>query len=354
VLAYLRSCRSAAILNHEDVFISWVPPWHDLGLVRFVIGPAFHGARCHIVTPAVRTIPRWITAISELGGTHSAAPDFALRLAVRMVDPATVDLSSLRSMKCGGEPVRSSTLRAFGERFRCPDALTPGYGLGEAVLGVSEHLPGERPRVDRRGNVSCGFPNPGLEVVTGRSPERPGEIRVRGETLFAGYLDAPEETARALREGWLHTGDSGYLDGDGLLYVLGRRAGMIKRAGALVAPRELEEAAQQVPGVRLAAAVGIAATGGDEVVVAIERDRRGARPDGELAAEVSRTVLACIGFSPARVEVMAPGSIPLTENGKLRHAELRLALAARQRRAVPPPAAAPHPPGPPASDPATV
>jgi fatty-acyl-CoA synthase len=329
VLAYLRGCRTATILGREDVFISWVPPWHDLGLVRFVISPVFFGARCRIIQPAVRTIPQWMRAISELGGTYSAAPDFALRLAVRMVGPASVDLSRLRCLKCGGEPIRASTLTSFGERFGCVEALTPGYGLGEAVLAVSGHLPGEALAIDSRGNVSCGPANPGLELRAGSSLQRPGEILVRGPTLFSGYLGDPQETARALRDGWLHTGDLGYLDAAGRLFVLGRRAGMIKRAGAVVAPRELEEAAQRVPGVRIAAAVGVG--GGDReetVVVAVERDRRARCADDELAAAVSRAVLGEVGFAPGRVQVMARGQIPLSENGKLRYAELRARLEA--------------------------
>src|SRR5205807_5551510 len=100
-------------------------------------------------------------------GTYSAAPDFALRLALRMVNPASVDLSSLRFMKSGGEPVRWSTVEAFEARFSVPGTVVAGYGLGEATLGVSEHLPGDEIPVDERGNVSCGLPIPGLEVRAG-------------------------------------------------------------------------------------------------------------------------------------------------------------------------------------------
>jgi fatty-acyl-CoA synthase len=111
VLTYLKTSPSDQRLGADDVFVSWAPPWHDLGLVRFIIAPVYHGASCHIVEPSVRTIPEWLTTISRVGGTYSAAPDFAFRLALRMVDPATVDLSSLRFMKSGGEPVRWATIQ---------------------------------------------------------------------------------------------------------------------------------------------------------------------------------------------------------------------------------------------------
>ena len=326
-IAYLRTCRSAQVIGGSDVLVSWVPPWHDLGLVRFVIATVYHGASCHIVEPSVKTIPEWLRTIARVGGTYSAAPDFAFRLAARMVDPATVDLSSLRFLKSGGEPVRWSSITLFEERFGVAGVTIPGYGLGEVTLGVSEHIPGEEIPVDERGTVSCGPVNASLEVRAGESIDSPDEIVVKGEAVFAGYFDAPDETDRVLRDGWLHTGDSGYFDDAGRLFVLGRRAGMIKRAGAVVSPRELEEAAERVAGVRVAAATSLPSErlDGDLVVVAIETDG-GDRADERIAAEVSREIAARVGFAPGRVSVLPRRTIPRTENGKVRHGELRALL----------------------------
>ena len=309
----------------DDVLVGWVPPWHDLGLVQFIIMPVVRGLPCHLVTPLIRTIPDWLQTISAVGGTMSAAPDFAYRLATRMVDPATVDISSLRFSTNGGEPVRWSTITHFEQRFGVPGAVRPGYGLGEATLAVATGWPGEARPVDERGNVSCGRPMPGLEVRAGSSVDEPGEIVVRGEAVFTGYFDAPEETSRVLRDGWLHTGDIGYLDAESRLFVLGRRSGMIKRGGALVAPRELEDAALTVEGVRIAAAVSLpdAARHHEEtIVVAIEAQVGAERSEPKIAAEVSRAIVRALGFAPGRVTVVAPRSIPRTENGKIRHPEL--------------------------------
>ncbi|MFL6247186.1 MAG: class I adenylate-forming enzyme family protein [Thermoanaerobaculia bacterium] len=312
ILAVVRN----APITEDDVLVSWVPPWHDLGLVRFVIGTIFSGASCHLVTPSIQTIPLWLETLTRVRGTVSGAPDFAFRLAARLVDPRGIDLSSVRWMTNGGEPVRQSTIEAFESRFG-GRSICPGYGLAEATLGVTLTRPGDPIRVDERANVSCGQPLPGVEVRI-----EDGEILVRGDGVFAGYFDAPEATAETLRDGWLHTGDVGYLGTEGELYVLGRRRAMLKRGGAVLAPRELEEAAQNVEGVRVAAAIGMTRMDAtEEIVLAIEIDPRA---DGDaISAAVAQEVRRTIGFAPERVIVMPPKSIPRTYNGKIRHDVLR-------------------------------
>jgi acyl-CoA synthetase (AMP-forming)/AMP-acid ligase II len=328
VLSFLREGDEAGQIAPSDVLVSWVPPWHDLGLVRFMLTPVYYGVPCHIIDPAITTIPQWLATISGARGTMTGAPDFAFRLAVRMVDPAIVDLSSLRYVINGAEPVRWASIDEFETRFRVPGTVMPGYGLAEATLAVAAHFPGEQIVVDARGNVYNGRPMPGNEVRAGENVESPEEILVRSEAVFAGYFDAPEDTNRTLQDGWLHTGDSGYLDSEGRLYVLGRRSGMIKRAGAVISPRELEEAAQQAEGVRVAAATVLpTSSDGDELItVVVEADVSEARPRDEIAAEVSRKIVASVGFAPGCVSVVPRRTIPRTENGKIRHERLRGAL----------------------------
>ncbi|MEA2695622.1 MAG: hypothetical protein QOJ16_5009, partial [Acidobacteriota bacterium] len=288
-IASLRITRDRVGLGPADVFVCWVPPWHDLGLVRFVLGPVYFGAPCHLVPPAIRTLPLWLWTASAVGATVTGAPDFAYRLATRLVDPRGLDLSALRYATNGGEPVRRSTILAFEERFGVPGVVRPGYGLAEATLGVTGLLPGEPLRTDARGNVSCGRPLPGVEVRIAGKPDAPevGEILVRGPAVFSGYFEAEEASREALEDGWLHTGDIGTLDADGHLYVLGRQRALLKRGGAPLAPRELEEAAERVPGIRIAAAVGLPPAGqaaSEEVVVAVEADPAAATPPSQLAA----------------------------------------------------------------------
>jgi fatty-acyl-CoA synthase len=324
VMAVLRSYREAYYLDAKDVLVSWVPPWHDLGLVRFMIGSVYNGAPCHIVTPSIQTIPRWLETITKVRGTVSGAPDFAYRLAARFGDPSTIDLSSVRWMTNGGEPVRLSTIEAFETRFNCRGVVCPGYGLAEATLGVTFIEPGDAIRVDERGNVGCGKALPGVEVKIDVEDGDAGEILVRGDGIFAGYFDADQATAETLRDGWLHTGDIGRLDPDGELYILGRRRAMLKRGGAVLAPRELEEAAQRIDGVRIAAAVGMARTDmTEEIVLAIEID---AGDSDAISAAVAQEVHRALGFAPDRVIVLPPRGIPRTYNGKIRHDALRQVL----------------------------
>jgi len=322
--------RAGIELEIVGALVSWVPPWHDLGLVRFVIGAPFAGEPCYLVPPAIRTLDAWLHTAARMGATVIGAPDFAYRLATRLVSPEGLDLSALRYAIDGGEPVRHTTIAAFEQRFGISDVVRPAYGLAEATLGVTWVRPGEPLCVDVHGNVACGRPGPGIEVRIDGPPGEPGEILVRGVSVFAGYFDADEASREALRGGWLHTGDIGSLDAGGNLYVLGRKRALLKRGGAPLAPRELEEVAEQVPGVRLAAAVALPAGEGgasEEIVVVVETETPTVASPSALAAAVSAAVAAAVGFAPEVLLVLAPRSIPRTPNGKVRHGVLRQSLA---------------------------
>jgi acyl-CoA synthetase (AMP-forming)/AMP-acid ligase II len=246
-----------------------------------------------------------------------------------MVDPGSLDLASLRNAGNGGEPVRLSSVVDFEEAFNARGTLRPGYGLAEATLGVTAQPPGQAPSVDGRGNYALGPPRRGIEIRVDGSLDAPGEILLRGEAIFAGYFDSAEDTGKALKDGWLHTGDVGYFE-DGNLYVLGRRRAMIKRGGAVIAPRELEDAAADVKGVRIAGAVGLPDGAGmtETAVLAVEHKAAGSPDADRVAGAVSRAVAASAGFAPARVAVVPPRTIPRTENGKIRHARVREMLVA--------------------------
>jgi fatty-acyl-CoA synthase len=401
-LASLAAARERLEIGPSDVLVGWVPPWHDLGLLRFVLGPVYCGAPCYLVPPAIRTLPLWLRTAAQVRATILGAPDFAYRLATRMVDPAGLDLSALRYATNGGEPVRQSTIVAFEERFAVPGTLRPGYGLAEATLGVTCLAPGEPLRADARGNVSCGRPLPGVEIrIAPAGPEASGgaggtgaaggvdacgvgtgevcgfgdaagdgdahgtlgafgalnavnalnapnalntlnalnapnalhvvgEILVRGPGVFAGYFAAEEESREVLRDGWLHTGDVGAVDGDGHLYVLGRQRAMLKRGGAPLAPREVEEAAERVAGVRAAVAIGLppagAAAASEAIAVVLEADASRVDSFSRLAAAAAAAIEAALGFAPAAILALAPRSLPRTPNGKVQHQILRRAL----------------------------
>lgn len=326
VMATLHSNADFIDPGPSDVLVGWVPPWHDLGLVRFILNPVFFGLPCHLISPAVKTIPEWFATISKVKGTITGAPDFAWRLATRLVDAGIVNLRSLRMATNGGEPVRASTINAFESRFGLSGVLRPAYGLAEATLTVSSTRAGEAVRIDPRGNVSCGKPVINVQVRIDAD-----EILVRGPAVFAGYFADEEATHETLRDGWLHTGDTGAIDGQGNLYVLGRQRAMIKRGGVTLAPREIEEAAESVPGVRLAAAIGVPSAITEEIVVVVEAEKGSSSLESLVIAAVARA----IGMAPDRVLVREPRTIPRTANGKIRHAFLRNQLTPSSMRTNP-------------------
>jgi fatty-acyl-CoA synthase len=346
LLASLEASRELLEVRPDDELVGWVPIHHDLGLVRFVLTPLYFGLHCRLLQPSVRSIGAWLRTIAETRATLTGAPDFAYRLAVRTVPP--LDLSCLRVATNGGEPVRASTIAAFEAHFACPGAVRPGYGLAEATLGVCSMRPGEPLRIDANGHVGCGRPARGMEVavtVDGApaAVREVGDLQIRGEAVFAGYWTETGFDRETLRDGWHRTGDTGYVDSDGMVFVLGRTRAMIKRAGALIAPREAEEAADRAGlalGVRFSAAIGVApGTTQQEALVLVCEVRPDASP-APLAQVLARAVHDAIGMPPSQIRLVPPGSIPLTANGKIRHAELkRLIESDAAPFSAPPPAA---------------
>lgn len=336
LMASLWASRRLLEAGPADILVGWVPLYHDLGLVRFVFGTIYFGACAHLLPPSLAILGEWLATMTRVRATISGAPDFGYRVAARTVSPAGIDLHALRFATNGGEPVRLSTIADFEQRFGCPGAVRPGYGLAEATLGVSALRRGEPLDADAAGRVSTGRAFEGIEIrVVGPegAPMRPGEtgnIEVRGEAVFGGYFGDPVATREVLSaDGWLRTGDTGALDSRGHLYVHGRTRALIKRAGALVAPFEAEQAADRVPGVRLSAAVGIARDeigGTEEVVIVAEIRPEDSRTDEArrtVTAHIVRAVTQAIGFAPGEVVIVAPRTIPLTANGKIRHSELK-------------------------------
>src|SRR5690606_6877640 len=282
VMAAAAASKALVGARPDDVLVGWLPLHHDFGLIRFVAAPPVFGCACHLVESSMAAIPAWLQTISRVRGTITGAPDFAFRVAARLVAADRVDLRSLRVATSGGEPVRMSSIAAFETHFGIPGRVRPAYGLAEATLGVAGVVAGERLRVDESGTPSCGRPMTGVRLRIAESAGRAlppggrGEILVKGPGVFAGYLDDPDGTAQVLRDGWLHTGDIGSVDADGQLFVHGRLRAMIKRGGASIAPREIEEVVDALAGVRRSAAVGVpggAHASTERVIVVAEVER---------------------------------------------------------------------------------
>jgi fatty-acyl-CoA synthase len=248
-------------------------------------------------------------------------------------DPTGLDLSSLKQALSGAEPVRTSTIEAFEGKFGLHNVVTPCYGLAEATLAVAIWPRATPLRLDPSGKfLSVGQPCRGVSVRIMQA-ERfveagvEGEICVQSPGVMQGYYNNPEATRRVLsRDGWLRTGDLGFLDGEGYLFVTGRLKDLIILGGQNVTPADVEEVVDHVPGVRYSAAVGIdsARTGSQRLhVVAEVRGDGGDRAAlAALVREIVQRVHHARGQRPAKVLLVRPGTIPKTSSGKIQRARL--------------------------------
>jgi len=355
--------------GHRESGVSWLPLYHDMGLIGCVFGALDRDASLTLLGPEqfVARPALWLRAISRWKGTISPAPNFAYALCLTRVSDAEmegVDLSSWHTALNGAEAVSPPMLRAFCERFARwgfrPEALTPVYGLSEAALAVTFSDPSspfrsvrvERDALAREGLVreaeegreivSVGRPLPGFDLEIrdegGRvlPPGRVGRVWIQGPSLMDGYLNAPEATARALRDGWLDTGDLGFLRG-GELYLTGRAKDVVILRGRNHAPEEIERSLEGVPGVRTGCAVAVSwmpelpegNADGERLVLLVEEARNANPRQLEALPEACReAVLGAVGLAVDEVVALEPGTLPRTSSGKLRRQEaLRLWLA---------------------------
>ncbi len=340
VMATVRMMVDAVAVSPTDTLVSWLPLYHDMGLIGLAFGALYTGARLVLLPPDLRDPRAWLEAITEHRAHLTVSPDFGYRNCVRHIhDTRGLDLSSLRMALSGAEPVRLSTIRAFQERFGVGDIFAPAYGLAEATLAVAVWPQGQPVRADASGSfLSVGRPCRGVRVeIAGpvdsqrAQPGEVGEILVQSPGVMQGYYREPDATARALRDGWLHTGDLGFLDAEGYLFITGRLKDVIVVRGQNVVPADVEEAADHVPGVRYSAAIGIESerTGTQRLHVVAEVRGDGLRPEelARIAHDVTQAVHRRNGLRPARVLLVRPQTIPKTSSGKIQRAALGAMVA---------------------------
>jgi acyl-CoA synthetase (AMP-forming)/AMP-acid ligase II len=355
--------------TRDRVAVTWLPLFHDMGLVAYVVMPLILGYPCHLMSPfAFLARPAsWLSLITRVRGTTSAAPNFAYGLCARKISDEEcrgLDLSSWRVACNGAEPVTPEVVAAFSRRFAPygfdPAAMLPCYGLAEDTLCVASRRPGEGARVERvcreelerRGvvrppregepaavMVSVGRPLLNHEVLlldpegTPLPERRVGEIAVRSPSVMHGYLPGTEGEVALRPDGWLLTGDLGYL-ADGELFVVGRKKDLVIRGGRNYFPQDLEEAVSRVPGVRPGRAVALSVVdpAGECVVIAAEC-RQGW--EGEAAAlqeSIRGAVFAAVRFLPDDVVLLPPHALPLTSSGKVMRPAARTLYLERWRR----------------------
>lgn len=335
--------------------VSWLPLYHDMGLIGCVL-PALERPGPLTLIPPELFVARpgiWLRTLHRTGATISPAPSFAYGLCVDKVSDEEldgVDLSRWRIALNGAEAVAPSVLRAFQQRFARwglnAEALTPVYGLAEAALAVTFSSL-DRPFTscrfatdalalsgraiidpDGRELVSVGRPLPGFRVRivdddgTRLEEDRIGRVQVAGPSLMSGYLDRPEATASVLRDGWLDTGDLGFVH-DGELYLTGRASQLLIVRGRNYSPEEVEHALDELAGVRRGCTVAASylPDGADAEALVLLVETRDRDDPERLASRCAERTRAVVGVDPAEVVLLEPGTIPRTSSGKLRRPE---------------------------------
>lgn len=343
----------------EDVAVSWLPLNHDMGLVGMALGAIYATRPCVLLRPAdfVKRPVEWLAAISRHRGSVSFAPNFAYDLAIRRVkdrDLAELDLSSWRVAGCGAEPIHPPTLAAFASKFAPvgfrETSFLPCYGLAEHVLAATFAPRGRRPWVAEvdadsltarriaappQGQglsvalVSCGRPLPGHQIrIAGEDGEalpegRVGDILLAGPSVMLGYYKQEALTAQTIRDGWLHTGDLGYMSG-GELFVCGRAKDIIIVNGRKYHPQDLEWAVDSLAGVRRGRVVAFGMTEvgrPDRVVIVVEPN--GTVPAAELTDAIRRRVSDLFGLYVDEVAIVASGKVGRTTSGKVQRASTK-------------------------------
>ena len=363
LLANIRATGRSLAVRSDDIAVSWLPLYHDMGLIGTWLGSMYFAVPAVIMSPLTfLTRPeQWLWAIDRHRATISAAPNFAFELCVRKISDEAIrglDLGSLRWVMNGAEPVSPATIRRFTERFGPygfrADAMAPVYGMAENSLAVT--VPGEPrpPRIDRVRQdemtsraaaipadgesgatlefVACGQPLRGHEVrvvdTKGRElpDRRQGRLQFRGPSATNGYFRDEEATQALLDGDWRNSGDLGYV-AEGDVFVTGRSKDIIIRAGRNIYPHQVEEAVGQVEGIRkgCVALFGSAdASSGTEQLVLVAETRETAADRLEEIRDRVRATTAEILESPVdQVVLSPPRTVPKTSSGKIRRSETR-------------------------------
>ena len=363
LLANVRAMIKGARATTEDVFVSWLPLYHDMGLIGGCFATMYCGFPVVLMSPlAFLSRPsQWLRAIHRHRGTISGGPNFSYELCLRRIQDEELDgldLSSWRFAFNGAEPVSPETMTAFQDRFARwklrKNALSPVYGLAECSVGLAFTPPGQAWRVDSldRGAfsrdaralparaddpaplkvVGCGYVLPGhdLRVVDAAGLELPdcneGQLQFRGPSATSGYYRNPEATKSLFSGEWVNTGDRAYMS-HGMVFITGREKDVIIKAGRNITPYELEEAIGDLPRIRrgCVAVFGSVdrASGTERVVVLAETRSRDTALDEDLRHRINELAVSLIGGPVDDIVLAPPHTVPKTSSGKIRRVAAR-------------------------------
>ena len=350
---------ASAGLTEDDILVSWLPLYHDMGLIGFIAIPITAGIGLILGAPQdFMTKPvRWMQWISRYGGTVTAGPNFSWVLAGRSLRRADeLDLSSMRVALSGAEPVDPDTVGAFvteAARFGFdPGAVFPAFGMAELCIAgtfpeagrglvtdvidqhVLEHEGYARPidadAPNARGLALLGFPVPGLEIkiidpTSGDElgPREVGELLITGNSLTSGYYNNPAATEELIRDGWLHTGDLAYVLDSGEMVMCGRIKDLIIIGGRNIYPQDVEKVVGEIDGVRAGNVVAFGQEGRNRKQYIVVVAETKATELDDLRHTIVHEVNEQVGVPPREVVLVPPGTIPKTSSGKLQRSACR-------------------------------
>ncbi|ACB95518.1 AMP-binding protein [Beijerinckia indica] len=363
LLANVKAMGAALEANSADVFVSWLPLYHDLGLIGAWFGCLYFGAPLYVMSPLSFLVrpESWLWAIHRFRATLSAAPNFGFELCTAKIDTAHLtglDLSSLRAVANGAEPVSPYTLRRFTEKFAAfgfrPEVMMPVYGLAENAVGLAFSTLGRGPLIDRidrnalmsrgvaepaKANdqnplelVACGRPLPGHEIriVDPAGHEigdrQEGRLEFRGPSATSGYFCNEAKTRDLIHDGWLDSGDRAYM-AEGDVYITGRIKDIIIRAGRHIYPQEIEDAIATIPGIRRGSVAVFGMTdrvsGTERLVIVAETRETDPAARHEIETRAHELTSAICGTPPDEVVLAPPRTVPKTSSGKIRRSATR-------------------------------
>src|SRR4051812_18240296 len=363
LLENVRSMGHAMDASSADVFVSWLPLYHDMGLIGAWLGTCYFGARLYVMSPIAFLVrpATWLWTLHKYRATFSAGPNFAFELCASRIDEKELDgldLSSLRFIVDGAEPISPQTLRRFNERFTRygmdKGVVSPSYGLAENCVGLCFPPFGRGPLIDRikreslakRSYAEPAGPedNDAIEMVACGHPIEKNDVRIvddagrelgeryegmlefRGPSITKGYFRNEAKTRELFHDGWIKSGDRAYIAG-GDVHITGRVKDIIIRAGRNTYPHEIEEAISAIPGIRKG---GVAAFGSpdpengtERLVVMAETKESNAEARAKLIAAAHEVVTAIAGSAADDIVLVPPRGVPKTSSGKVRRSSAK-------------------------------
>ena len=363
LLANIRAMGKAVAATPDDVFVSWLPLYHDMGLIGAWLGSMYFAMLLVVMSPLsfLSRPERWLWAIHQYRGTLSASPNFGFEFCLlRLEDEAIegLDLSSWRLAFNGAEPVSPDSIEGFNRRFETygfkPETMMPVYGLAESSVGLAFPPLHRKPVIDRikrgefsqRGQaipaepadtnalhfVACGHALPGHQIrivdINGKElPERQqGDLQFRGPSVTSGYYRNPEATKTLFIGDWLDSGDLGYI-AEGDVFITGRNKDVIIRAGRNVYPPEVEEVVGNIEGIRKGCVVAFATQdthyATERLVVLAETRITDVETKEALKNQISEISSDLIGLPPDEIILAPPHTVLKTSSGKVRRSACR-------------------------------